>query len=78
MRLKGALPCSKEPNAEPYPQPDESTPHPHTSYSLISSLVISPSTTKPPSGILPSGFPTNMHASFPCVLHGQPISISLT
>jgi hypothetical protein len=32
MKPEGSLPCSQEPPTRPYPEPNESNPHPQTYY----------------------------------------------
>jgi hypothetical protein len=32
VKLTNWLPCSQEPATSPYPEPDESTPHPHVMF----------------------------------------------
>jgi hypothetical protein len=59
MEPKGSLPCSQEPSPSgPYPQPDWSSPyHPISPISILrlsTHLRLSL-----PSGLIPSGFPTN-------------------
>jgi hypothetical protein len=62
MEPEGSSPCSQELATCPYPEPNESNPHPQT-LSLRSILMLS---SYPclglPSGLLPSGFPTKMYA----------------
>jgi hypothetical protein len=40
MKPEGSLPCSQEPTTGPYPEPDESNPHPYT-VSLRPVLILS-------------------------------------
>jgi hypothetical protein len=78
MEPEGSLPCSQEPSSGPYPDPDRSSP-----YNPILSILILPTYLRLglPSGLIPSGFPTNILYAFllsPFVLHALPISSSLT
>jgi hypothetical protein len=81
MEPEGSLPCSEEPAAGPCPEPHETRLH---SYNLINICfnIIHHLRLGLPSGLFPSGFPTKnvvpTHLlSFPCVLHGLPISSPL-
>jgi hypothetical protein len=67
MEPEGSLPCSQEPSTDPYPEPDGSSPY-------LISILISSTHLRPgfPSGLYPSGFPTNPLYGFlfsPFVLH---------
>jgi hypothetical protein len=56
---KSSLPCSQEPSTGPSPEPDKSNPsHPVS----LRSILILPTHLRLglPSGLLPSGFPTNI------------------
>jgi hypothetical protein len=44
MEPEGSLPCSQEPTSISYPEPDESSPHPPHSISVILTLKLLPST----------------------------------
>jgi hypothetical protein len=63
MEPEGSLLCSQEPSTGPYPKPDQSRPH-HPILSLRFILILSTHLRLGlPSGLLPSGFPTNiLHA----------------
>jgi hypothetical protein len=58
-------PCSQEPSTDPYPEPDQSSPyHPHpialqSIFTLSTHLHLGL-----PSGLFPSGFPTNILYAF--------------
>jgi hypothetical protein len=41
VELGGSLLCSKQPTTGPYPEPDESSPHPHNLFILRFILVFS-------------------------------------
>jgi hypothetical protein len=81
MEPEDSLPCSQEHSTGPYPEPDQSS-----TYQLILSLrsILILSTDQRlghPSGLFPSGFPTNILDAFifsPFVLHALPLSSSLT
>jgi hypothetical protein len=61
MGPEGSLPSSQEPSTGPYPEPDQSSPH-HPILSLLRSILILPTHLRLglPSGLFPSGFPTNI------------------
>jgi hypothetical protein len=80
MEPEGSIPNSQELFTCPYPEPDQSSPHhPHPT-STRSILILSKHLRLGlPSGLLPSGFPTNNLYEFlfsPFVLHAPPISSS--
>jgi hypothetical protein len=81
MEPKGSLQCSRGPSTGPYPQPDISSPSPHPT-ALRSILILSSQLClRLPSGLFPSGFPTEILYAFlfyPCVLHALPTPCSLT
>jgi hypothetical protein len=59
MEPEGSLPCSQKPSTGPYPEPDESRPY-HPVF-LRSILILSTHLRLGlPSGLFPSGFPTNI------------------
>jgi hypothetical protein len=61
MKPKSSLLCSQEPASGPYPEPDESNPHPPTPVSLRSILMLlSHLCLALPSGLSPSGVPTKI------------------
>jgi hypothetical protein len=71
MEPESSLQCSQEPATNPYPEPDESSPHlPHRIF-LRSITIFSHRRLGIPSGVFPSGFPTKilyaflMRATFP-------------
>jgi hypothetical protein len=54
---EGSLPCSQEPFTDPYPEPDQSNPY----YPILSIFILSTHLSLGvPSGLFPSGFPTNI------------------
>jgi hypothetical protein len=63
MELEGSLLCSQEPTTGPYSEPDQSNPSHHIF--LRSILILSTHLRHGlPSGLLPSGFPTNILYAF--------------
>jgi hypothetical protein len=82
MEPEGSLPCSKQPSAGHYPEPDESNPHrpdlfPQDPFFNIYIILILSSHVRLgiPSGLFPSGFPTKILYAFlisPCALHARP------
>jgi hypothetical protein len=54
MDSESSLPSSQEPVTGPYPEPDESTPHPPTRFSLINVKIIPDLYLRLPSGLSPS------------------------
>jgi hypothetical protein len=59
MEPEGSLlPCSQEPSTGPYPEPDRSSPRSILIVSIHLRLGL-------PSGLFPSGFPTNILFAFP-------------
>jgi hypothetical protein len=63
MEPEASLPCSQEPFTGPYPEPDQSNPsHPIS----LKSILISSTHLRLglPSGLFPSGFPTNILYTF--------------
>jgi hypothetical protein len=79
MEPKISLPCSQEPSTGPYPEPDQPIP-PNLTYLSYIVTLSSHLCLGLPSGLFPSGFPTNshMHSSSPFVLHALVISSALT
>jgi hypothetical protein len=82
MEPEGSVPCSQGSSTGLYPEPDQSCPC-HPILSLGSILILSTHLClRLPSGLFPSGFPTNIlyiFLSSPFVLlHALPISSSLT
>jgi hypothetical protein len=65
MEPEGSLPCSQELSTAPYPEPDESNPY-HPILSLLRSTLIFSIHLRLGlnSGLLPSGFPTNILSAF--------------
>jgi hypothetical protein len=62
---EGSLPCSQQPSTGPYPESDQSSPIPPHPMSLRSILILSTHLRLGlPSGLLPSGFPTNILYAF--------------
>jgi hypothetical protein len=62
MEPQGSLPCSQEPTTGPYPEPYQSNPHhPILRFILILSTNLHLGL---PSGLFPSGFPTNILHAF--------------
>jgi hypothetical protein len=60
MKPEGSLPYSQEPSTCPYPEPGQSS-----AYHLILSLILSTQLRfGHPSGLFPSGFPTNILYAF--------------
>jgi hypothetical protein len=58
MEPEGSLSCSQEPSTGPYPEPDKSNPY-HLILTLSTHLRLGL-----PSGLFPSGFPTNILYAF--------------
>jgi hypothetical protein len=58
---EGSSPCSQKPHAGPYPKPDRSSPY-HPILSLLRSILALSTHLRlgRPSGLFPSGFPTNI------------------
>jgi hypothetical protein len=65
MEPEGSLPCSQEPSPGPYPEPDRSSPY-HPILSLLRSVLLLSThlRLRLPSGLFPSGFPTNILYGF--------------
>jgi hypothetical protein len=78
MEPEGLLPRSQELSTAPYPEPDQYNQY----HSILSILILFIRLRiSYPSGLFPSGSPTNILHSFlfpPFVLHALPISPSLT
>jgi hypothetical protein len=69
MELEGSLPCSQQPSTGPYPKPDRSKSKPSHPIPLRTILILSTHLRLGlPSGLLPSGFPTNIIYAFLFVL----------
>jgi hypothetical protein len=65
MEPECSLPCSQEPSTGPYPEPDQSSPYHHIlSLSKIHFNIIPHPRLSLPSGLLASGFPTNILYAF--------------
>jgi hypothetical protein len=76
MEPEGSLPCSQEPSTGPYPEPDRSSSY-HPILSKMYFDIVPHLRLGLPSGLFPSGFPTNILYTFlfsPSVLHALPIS----
>jgi hypothetical protein len=58
---EGSSPCSQEPSTDPYPEPVWSSPY-HPKY--LRSILILSTHLRLPSGLFPSGFPTNILYAF--------------
>jgi hypothetical protein len=63
MEHEGSLPSSQEPSTGPYPERDQSNPH-HFFLYKIRFNIVHPPTSCIQSGLLPSGFPTNILYAF--------------
>jgi hypothetical protein len=65
IKLEDSLPCSQEPSTDPYPEPDQSRPY-YPILSLFTSILILYTDLRLglPSGLYPSGFPTNTLYAF--------------
>jgi hypothetical protein len=64
MEPKSSLPCSQEPATGPYPEPDESDPHPKPDFLKIHFKTIIHFHAVLPSGLFTSGFPTKTLCAF--------------
>jgi hypothetical protein len=64
MELEGSLPCSHEPSTGPYSEPDQARSY-HTGHICLRFVNINlPPRLRLPSGLFPSGFPTNILHAF--------------
>jgi hypothetical protein len=57
MEPEGSLPCSEEPSTGPYPETDRASPY----HPILSKIHLRLGL---PSGLFPSGFPTNIIYAF--------------
>jgi hypothetical protein len=76
LEPEGSLPCSQKPTTDPYPDPDESSPHPPILFLQHLFYIIIPSTLISSYWALLCRFPCQnfVCTSLPCMLHNSTVS----